>query len=40
MKWFGFKKAELKHEFNYCDLAKMYIDTLRENIIVKKKFID
>lgn len=40
MKWFGLKKAELKSEFNYYDSAKMSIDILRENIIVKKKFID
>lgn len=40
MKWFGFKKAKLKSESNYYDSAKMYIDSLRENLIVKKKFID
>lgn len=40
MKWFGFKKAELKNEFVYYDTAKSSIDLLRENVIVKKKFID
>jgi hypothetical protein len=40
MKWFGLKKAKIIAEYKYLDSAQMHIESLRNAIIVKKKYID
>lgn len=40
MKWLGLKKAKIITEYKHLDSAQMHIESLRNAIIVKKKYID
>lgn len=40
MKWFGLKKIKLISRYSDLNLAEISLEEMRNNVVVKKKYID